>query len=95
MIHELHGLMHFGEGRTVKHSPMAEHLWLKQGGREREKEEKEKDSLWRIGFFPLFCLFVLTAWLVGFSSTLGTGTDFLSLCDMHFQMSIKGAESLG
>lgn len=59
-------------------TPMAE------AKREGEKEEKEKDGLWRIGFFPLFCLFVLTAWLVGFSSVLGTGTGFLSLCDMHF-----------
>jgi len=52
--------------------------------RDGGKEEKEKDSPWRVGFFPLLRLFVLTAWLVGFSSMLGTGTGFLSLCDMHF-----------
>jgi len=81
-IHELHGLMHFGEDRASKYSPIAKHPWLKQGGREREGGERERQPVedWIFSTHS----FVLTAWLVGFSSTLGTGTDFLSLCDMHF-----------
>lgn len=58
---------------------------MAEARREGEKEKKEKDSLWMIGFFfPLLHFFFLTVWMVGFSSVLGTGTDFLSLCDIHF-----------
>lgn len=81
MIQELHGLTCFGKRKTAKYSPIAEHPWVKQGGK-KGRRRKRKSACGRL--FPLFCLFVPNAWLVGFSSTQGTGTDFLSLCDMHF-----------
>lgn len=83
MIHELHELICFGEGRTAKYSPVAEHSWLKQGGRERRRRKK-RTACGGLDFFPLFHLLFLTAWMVGFSFMLGTGTDFLSLCDIRF-----------
>lgn len=82
MIHELHELMCFGEGRTAKYSTVAEHPWLQQGGRERRRS-KERTACGGLDFFPLLHLFFLTVWMVGFTSMLGTGTDFPSLCDIH------------